>query len=59
MSTLFHSREDTEDPDLRIYSRRISLRAPPLPNLVSVTFPLLYEIGHLIHNSRCFSSALF
>ena len=40
MSTLFQWREDTEDPDLRIYTRRISLRAPPLPNLVSVTLPL-------------------
>lgn len=32
-STLFRWRDDMEDPDLRKYSRRISLRAPPLPNL--------------------------
>jgi len=36
MSTLFHHREDAEDPDLQVYSRRISLRAPPLPNLCPV-----------------------
>jgi hypothetical protein len=35
-STLFLYRDEKEDPDLRTYSRRISLRAPPLPNLVNV-----------------------
>lgn len=50
MSTLFHHREDAEDPDLQIYSRRISLRAPPLPNLVSVTFPATRLVtSFLIH----------
>jgi hypothetical protein len=36
MSTLYRCRDDEEDPDLQVYSRRISLRAPPPPNLVSI-----------------------
>jgi hypothetical protein len=36
MSTLYHRRDDDEDPDLQVYSRRISLRAPPPPNLVCI-----------------------
>jgi hypothetical protein len=37
-STLFRCRDETdEDPDLQMYSRRISLRAPPLPNLVNIS----------------------
>ena len=36
MSALYHCRDDDDDPDLQVYSRRISLRAPPPPNLVSM-----------------------
>jgi hypothetical protein len=35
-STLFLFRDEMEDQDLVKYSRRISLRAPPPPNLVNV-----------------------
>ena len=37
-STLFRCLDGAdEDPDLQMYSRRISLRAPPLPNLVNIS----------------------
>ena len=35
-STLYRYRDELEDSDLRTNSRRISLRAPPPPNLVNV-----------------------
>jgi hypothetical protein len=35
-SALSRYHDEMEDPDLRKYSRRISLRAPPLPNLVNI-----------------------
>ena len=34
-STLSRRRDEMEDPDLRMHPRRISLRAPPPPNLVN------------------------
>ena len=47
-STLYRCRDETDDLDLRKYSRRISLRAPPLPNVTNAQPLCETHFSHLI-----------
>lgn len=47
-STLYRCRDETDDLDLRKYSRRISLRAPPLPNVTNAQPFCETHFSHLI-----------
>jgi hypothetical protein len=51
MSTLYRCRDETDDLDLKKYSRRISLRAPPLPNVMNAQLLCVIRFSHLITRS--------